>query len=106
MAGERDNEITTESYIDFLRLRNLTGNVDMEEVESVDWTDLKGLDDLIEELEARSLCRLRNDSLALELDLKPKRGVLLAVPRERENDHRPRIGASAKGKFFLIGGAP
>ncbi len=43
--AKHDNEITTESYIDFLRWRNLTGDVDMEEVESVDWTDLKGLVD-------------------------------------------------------------
>jgi len=57
--AKRDNEITTESYIDFLRLRNLTGNVDMEEVESVDWTDLKGLTISLRNWKQRSLCRLR-----------------------------------------------
>src|SRR5206468_2051303 len=73
-------ELDTERFIDYLREQNLASNVDVREVARVDWNDLKGMDDVVRALEAKIALPLENDALAAELQLKPKRGVLLAGP--------------------------
>ncbi|MFY0064885.1 AAA family ATPase, partial [Acinetobacter baumannii] len=58
----------------------MTSNVDLGEVEAVDLKSLKGIDDVIEALEANIIIPLEQDELAAEYNIKPKRGVLLAGP--------------------------
>jgi len=66
--------------------------------------DLKGIDDVIAALEAHILIPLEQVELASELDLKPKRGVLLAGPPGTGKTTIGRALARRRGKFFLIDG--
>src|SRR5207245_2396088 len=92
-------------FIEYLSSRNMTSNVDLEEVEAVDWQDLKGADNLIAELEAKVALPFENDALAAELKLKPKRGVLLAGPPGTGKTTIGRaLARRLKSKFFLIDG--
>ncbi len=44
----------------------MTSNVDLEEVEEVGWQDLKGVNDLITELEAKVALPFENDALTAD----------------------------------------
>jgi len=83
----------------------MASNVDLGEVQEVNLKDLKGLDDVLEALEANVILPLENSQLAEELNLKPKRGVLLAGP---PGTGKTTIGRALahrlKSKFFLIDG--
>ena len=100
-----DQRLDTERFIDYLRSQHLVSNVDLEEVQAVKLSDLKGVDDVIAALEANIILPLENDALAAELQLKPKRGVLLAGP---PGTGKTTIGRALahrlKSKFFLVDG--
>jgi ATP-dependent 26S proteasome regulatory subunit len=100
-----EDDLGTDRFVEYLTSEDLTSNVELDEVEAVDWKDLKGLDDLIRALEAKIALPFENDELAAELHLKPKRGVLLAGP---PGTGKTTIGRALahrlKSKFFLIDG--
>lgn len=97
--------LDTETLIKYLREHHMASNVDLEEVQPVALRDLKGLDDVLEALEANVVLPLENTEMAEELNLKPKRGVLLAGP---PGTGKTTIGRALahrlKSKFFLIDG--
>jgi ATP-dependent 26S proteasome regulatory subunit len=101
----RETHLDTDRFIDYLRSQRMASNVDLAEVQSVDLRDLKGIDDIIESLEANIILPLEDDKLAVELNIKPKRGVLLAGP---PGTGKTTIGRALahrlKSKFFLIDG--
>ncbi len=103
LKGETD--LNTERFIDYLRSQHMTSNVSLREVREVNLHDLKGVDDVIASLEANIIMPLENDDLASELNLKPRRGVLLVGP---PGTGKTTIGRALahrlKSKFFLIDG--
>jgi len=95
----------TSDVIDYLRSAGLASNVHLGDVQKVDLRDLKGIDDLIASLEANVVLPLENDALAAELDLKPKRGILLAGPPGTGKTTVGRaLAHRLKSKFFLVDG--
>ncbi len=97
--------LDTDRFLEHLRATELVSNVDLREVQEVQLHDLKGMDDVLRDLEANVLLPLEHPELAAELGLKPKRGILLAGPPGtgkttigRALAHRIRL------KFFLIDG--
>jgi ATP-dependent 26S proteasome regulatory subunit len=100
-----DRELTTGRFTAYLAERNMTSNVELEQVAPVDWKDLKGFDDVIQALEAKIALPFENRALAAELQLKPKRGVLLAGPPGTGKTTIGRaLAARLKSKFFPIDG--
>jgi transitional endoplasmic reticulum ATPase len=101
----RDLNTDTTAFIDYLREHHMESNVEIEEVQPVKWTDLRGVDDVIRTLEAKVALPFENDALANSLRLKPKRGVLIAGP---PGTGKTTIGRALahrlKSKFFLIDG--
>lgn len=99
------SSLTTDVFIEYLRSKRLASNVDLEEVQAVDLRDLKGVDDVLRQLEINIAMPLENDALANEFKLRSKRGVLLYGP---PGTGKTTIGRALahrlKGKFFLIDG--
>lgn len=97
--------IETDRVVEYLREHHMVSNVDLAEVQAANLHDLKGLDDVLEALEANIILPLENADLTEELNLKPKRGVLLAGP---PGTGKTTIGRALahrlKSKFFLIDG--
>jgi len=103
LAG--NDALDTDTFITYLRERHMVSNVDLQEVQTVELRDLKGLDDVLEALEANVILPLENSELAEELNLQPKRGVLLAGPPGTGKTTIGRaLARRLKSKFFLIDG--
>jgi ATP-dependent 26S proteasome regulatory subunit len=102
---KQEGDLNTERFIDYLRSQYLASNVHLGEVQPVQLRDLQGVEDVLQSLEANIILPLENDELAAELNLKPKRGVLLAGP---PGTGKTTIGRALahrlKSKFFLLDG--
>ena len=96
---------STDALVDYLRSQEMASNVDLGEVRPVELHQLKGVDDVIRALETNIILPLENDKLADELNLKPKRGVLLAGPAGTGKTTVGRaLAHRLKSKFFLVDG--
>ncbi len=105
LKATEPEEINTERFIEYLRSKRLASNVNLEEVESVDLSQLKGVDDVLRSLGRNIVLPLENDELASELGLRAKRGVLLYGPPGTGKTTVGRaLAHRLKGKFFLIDG--
>jgi transitional endoplasmic reticulum ATPase len=102
---EKHLSLSTEVFIEYLRSQRLASNVDLEEVQAVDLHELKGVDDVLRQLEINIALPLENDTLVNELKFRSKRGVLLYGP---PGTGKTTIGRALahrlRGKFFLIDG--
>ena len=97
--------LTTDQLIDYLREHHMASNVDITEVQAVELHDLKGVDDVLEALEANVILPLESSEISEELGLKPKRGVLLAGPPGTGKTTIGRaLARRLKSKFFLLDG--
>jgi len=101
----RSEPPSTDEIIDWLRERNLVSNVNLAEVQRVRLQDLRGVDEVVEQLVKHIVIPLENDELASAIGLKPKRGVLLAGPPGTGKTTVGRaLAHRLRGKFFKVDG--
>jgi len=104
-ALDNDMTLDAEKFVEHLRTHHLVSNIDLDEVQAVDLRELRGLEDLVEQLESNIIMPLENAELAGRLGLRPKRGVLIAGP---PGTGKTTIGRALahrlKSKFFLVDG--
>lgn len=98
-------DVSTAALIDLLRSQRLASNVHLSEVQAVDLHDLKGVDDVLRQLEIHMVLPLENAALADQFQLRAKRGVLLHGPPGTGKTTVGRaLAHRLRGKFFLMDG--
>ncbi len=100
-----EKPLTTEALLSELEKHAIVSNVNREEVEKVTLKELKGVEEVIHQLEIDVINPLENPEIAVEYGMEPKRGVLLYGP---PGTGKTTIGRALahrlKSKFFLIDG--
>lgn len=98
-------EVDTESFVAHLGEYHLSSNVRLAEVQDVDLADLRGMDEMLEALEAGIVFPMEHADLASRLKLRPKRGVLIAGPPGTGKTTVGRaLARRLRGKFFILDG--
>jgi transitional endoplasmic reticulum ATPase len=101
-TGER----TTQAAIALLESEVLKTNLDIGEVEELNFSDLPGTEAIAEALEAHVILPFKNKELAQELGLKPTRGVLLyGPPGSGKTSVGRALAHRMEGRFFMIDGS-
>ena len=105
LGGTEGTDLDTDRFMDYLRSQRMASNVHLGEVQAVDLHSLRGVDDVIQSLEANIILPLESDALATEMGIKPKRGVLLAGPPGTGKTTVGRaLAHRLRSKFFLVDG--
>jgi len=100
-----DPELDTASFIEFLETYALHSNVDTNEVETMDFSDLYGVEDVVRQLEIDIIVPMERDDLAKELGIRAKRGVLLyGAPGTGKTSIGRALAHRLHSKFFLLDG--
>ncbi len=101
----RGTKINTDVFIEYLLYYRIVSNVALSDVEHVQLSDLKGVDSTIKALETHVIIPFERGDLIKELNLKPKKGVLLYGPPGTGKTSVGRaLAHRLRGKFFLIDG--
>jgi len=102
---ENKKTFKADQLIEALEKHAIVSNVDRKEVEEIKLEDLKGLDEVIKQLEIDVITPLENPEMAAEYGMKPKRGVLLyGSPGTGKTSVGKALAHRLKSKFFLIDG--
>ena len=102
---EKKETFEAEQLIEALEKHAIVSNVDRKEVEEIKLEDLKGLDEVIRQLEIDVITPLENPEMAAEYGMRPKRGVLLyGSPGTGKTSVGKALAHRLKSKFFLIDG--
>jgi SpoVK/Ycf46/Vps4 family AAA+-type ATPase len=105
VLAREDAALDAAAFLDILSTRVMSSNVSLGEVARVDFADLKGCDDLIDNLETHIVTPMRDAARFSDLGLTPKRGVLLFGPPGTGKTSVGRaLAHRLKGKFFMIDG--
>lgn len=101
----RSGRTDPESVRDIIEHRVMQTNVDTAEVADIEFSDLKGFEEIADALETHVINPLLFDERFDGLDLKPVRGVLLYGPPGTGKTSVGRaLAKRMKGKFFLVDG--
>jgi transitional endoplasmic reticulum ATPase len=101
-----EGNLTTADVIKKLEAFILSANTDLKQVEALSFDDLPGTEGIVEALETHVILPLENKQLARELNLKPKRGVLLYGPPGTGKTSIGRaLAHRMEGRFHLIDGS-
>jgi ATP-dependent 26S proteasome regulatory subunit len=97
--------VDTDRFIAHVNEHHLASNVRLGEVQDVELADLRGMDDMLQALEAGIAFPLEHAELAARLKLRPKRGVLIAGPPGTGKTTVGRaLARRLRGKFFILDG--
>lgn len=100
-----DADLDTASFIEFLETYALHSNVDTNEVETMNFSDLYGVEEVVRQLEIDIIVPMERDDLAKELGIRAKRGVLLyGAPGTGKTSIGRALAHRLHSKFFLLDG--
>ena len=100
-----DVAATDQTVLDLLDTRMLSSNVSLGEVAKVDFSSLKGFEEIAEKLQTFVVNPMLFDSRFADLGLTPKKGILLYGPPGTGKTSIGRaLAHRMKGKFFMIDG--